>query len=132
MLHIHAGFQAWAAVLGVAGTAIAAGLLGGVLRRNLARLAGCGAVGLAVAFGVTGWFGGQSHAKLTQAAKATTRAAAAHPGAHQAAITVNGMLASAFTVTFLVVTGLALAVTMLTVRQRPAARPAGRYAARGW
>jgi hypothetical protein len=125
--HVHAAYAAWAAIMGIALVVIVIGGLGGLLRRNLARLLACAAFGAAVAFGVTGWFGGQPHARVAMAARA-----AAHPAAHQAAITVNGMLTSAFTVTFALVTILALAVTSLARRRRPAARRGGRPAARSW
>jgi hypothetical protein len=126
--HAHAAFAVWAAIAGVSVAVIVLAGLGGLLRRHAARLAGCSAFGAAVAIGVTGWFGGMGHARLARAA--------AHPAPHQAAVTVNGTLASAFTVTFLVVTVLALVVVSLAGRRRYAparqARPGRRYAARGW
>jgi hypothetical protein len=124
--HAHVAFAAWTVIAGVTVALIVLAGLGGLLRRHAARLAACSAFGAAVALGVTGWFGGIGHARLARAA--------AHPAPHQAAITVNGTLASAFAVTFLVATVLALVVVSLAGRRRYAGpRPAGRrYAARGW
>jgi len=127
--HVHAAFATWAVIAGVAVAVIVLAGLGGLLRRHAARLAGCTAFGAAVAIGVTGWFGGMGRARIARAA--------AHPAPHQAAVTVNGTLASAFAVTFIVVTALALIAVSLAGRRRRYAparqgRPGRRYAARGW
>ena len=136
MLHsVHPSFLVWAAVLGAAAAVILAAVFGGLVRRHLARLVVCLAVGAAAAFGVTAWADGQRHTAL---------AAAAHAG-HGRALSVGGQLAAAFTVITLVVAAVAFTVSALAARrqgrpydqydqygQRPARR--GRYSAarRGW
>jgi hypothetical protein len=136
MLHsVHPSFLVWAAVLGAAAAVILAAVFGGLVRRHLARLAVCLAVGAAAAFGVTAWADGQRHAAL---------AAAPHAG-HGHALSVGGQLATAFTVITVVVAAAAFIVSALAGRrlgrpfaphdlygQEPARR--GRYSAarRGW
>ena len=104
MLHhipsVNAPFMTWAAVLGVLAVIIAAFLLGGLVRRHLARLTVCLVIGLAVAFGVTAWADGQRRAALT---------AAAHAGRHAPGVTFT--LWAAFAVTAIVTAAVAPGVS---------------------
>ena len=122
MLHhipsAHVSFTTWAAVLGVLAVVIAALFFGGLVRRHLARLTACLVIGLAVAFGVTAWADGQRRAALT---------AAAHAGHHAPGVTFT--LWSAFTVTAIVTTALALGVS--AIAGAIARRRGGRRAYRG-
>lgn len=127
MIHsLHPSFTVWAAVLGAAAVLILAGLMGRLVRRHLARLFVCVVIGAAAAFGVTAWADGQHRAGL---------AAAAHAG-HGHAVSVNVQLAAAFTVITVVVAAIALIVSLLVARRRPAGQfrqypQYGRPSARG-
>lgn len=116
--HVNAPFMTWAAVLGALAVIIAAFLLGGLVRRHLARLTACLVIGLAVAFGVTAWADGQRRTALT---------AAAHAGHHAPGVTFT--LWSAFTVTAIVTAALALGVS--AIAGAVARRRGGRRAYRG-
>lgn len=139
MLHAsHLSFLIWASVLCAAAAAIVVTLLSRVVRRHLARLAVCLAIGAVTAFGFTAWADGQRHAALAAGARA----------GHGHAVSVAGQLVPAFIVITVVVASVALAVSGFAARrqgrhyaqydefsqygQRPARR--GRYSAgrRGW
>jgi hypothetical protein len=104
---VHSTFLAWAAILAAATVVILAVFAGRRVRRHLARLTVCLAIGAAAAFGVTAWADGQRHAAL---------AAAAH--ARHGAVSVDGQLAAAFTVITVVVAAIAFAVSALAARRR--------------
>jgi hypothetical protein len=118
MLHhipsVNAPFMTWAAVLGVLAVVIGAAFLGGLVRRHLARLTACLAIGAATGFGVTAWADGQRRAALT---------AAAHAGGHAPGVTFT--LWAAFTVVTIVTAAAALAISAAAgaVARRRARRP---------
>jgi hypothetical protein len=137
---VHAPFPVWAAVLGAAAAVILAAFAGRLLRRHLARLAACLAIGAAAAFGVTAWADGQRRAALTAAARA----------GHAPSVTFT--LAAAFIVITVAVASVALTVSALAARlqgrrslaqykqyglytqsyERPGARRGRSSAGRGW
>jgi hypothetical protein len=114
MLHLHLSFTAWAAVLGAAAAVIGARVLGGLVRRHLARLAGSAAFGLVAAAGVTGWADAHGHAKL--AAVAARRAAAGHQAG------VSASLAAGFITVAVLAGAAAFTAASVTTRLRARAR----------